>query len=296
MKNRRLKGVIRFSTGLAIAVLGGTSAVHAQIGAFCVNYAPGGVNFGALAASGAFNCADASVGGDAGPGTSTDPSSAGTFGQTANASGTSAGSLALATSQARADANAGVLRVFASSTVDARPVTEPVRSASGRASAFFFDSGFITSPTLAAGTPVTLSGVASVEGSFQGPNAIGVGLFRVYKNGFSPREISFGLGAPPAQSAAAQNFSFNDFVVGDRVDVFMSIIARGDASNVNGASRIGVADMENTGRLFFSVDTPGAQFIAASGHNYAIPEPSTVILCALGLGALAFRVGSRRRR
>lgn len=197
---------------------------------------------------------------------------------------------ALAGASAFASVTDAVLHAFA---------TTPGSGASANASASFFDTLLLTSPTLANGTAVQLFAEMQFSRTVT-PNGVGIPCIG---GSVAYAGIDFGNSAGRAGSVFVQDHTCDNSDINNPIGLIQGIIGQELTLNAFlnagvGALSAGTADAANTFR-FFVTPVGDFSYTAASGNTYvnappptAVPEPSTVLLLGSGL-SLAF---SRVRR
>jgi hypothetical protein len=179
-------------------------------------------------------------------------------------------------------AEIGALHLFAQSSDGG---SNPNSFALARATAAFADTGTVTLPGAAFGTPVHATVTVAIEGS----NTLGTA-------GFGPDVPHLNVGNFINVDNPNGTYSF-DTTVGALIALSLGVEIFADSSI---SSRNNIADYSNTARLFFDFAEPGAFFSADSGHVYssdviATPVPAALPLFATGLGALGL-LGWRRKK
>jgi len=159
--------------------------------------------------------------------------------------------------------------------------------AAARASAAFADTGTVTLPGVAFGTPVQAMVTVAIEGS------------HTLNAGFGPDVPHLNVGNFINTDFPTGTYFFNT-TVGAVISLSLGLQIFADSST---SSTINTADYSNTAQLFFDFADAGAFFSADSGHNYssvaidpsATPIPAALPLFASGLGALGL-LGWRRKK
>jgi hypothetical protein len=181
-------------------------------------------------------------------------------------------------------ADIGTLHLFATSSDSA---SNRNSFASARAGAAFADTGTVTLPGVAFGTPVQAMVTVAIEGS------------HTLNAGFGPDVPHLNVGNFINTDGPSGTYIF-ETTVGAVIPLSLGLEIFADSST---ASTSNTADYSNTAQLFFDFAEAGAFFSADSGHNYssiainpsATPLPAALPLFASGLGALGF-LGWRRKR
>jgi len=180
-------------------------------------------------------------------------------------------------------AEIGTLHLFATSSDLGSNVSS---FAAARASAAFADTGTVTLPGAAFGTPLQAMVTVAIEGSHTSHAGFGSDVPHLNVG-------NFGADSPTG------TYFFNT-TVGAVIALSLGLEIFADSST---SSTINTADYSNTAQLFFDFAEAGAFFSAVSGHNYssaaigpsATPVPAALPLFASGLGALGL-LGWRRKR
>jgi len=167
---------------------------------------------------------------------------------------------------------------------------------SGQGIASFQDPLQITSATLAPGTAVTLLVSMNLTGSTEligpysasGPDSESTltgqlgGTEGVYQELYTVGK--------PVSVTGSKTFTVNS-TVGATLTLVgsLTVAARSTLTNVDNSA---VSNYLDTATFLVQSETDGVSIVSASGHDYAVPEPGTLML--LGLGTLGLAVARRR--
>ncbi len=169
----------------------------------------------------------------------------------------------------------------------------------------YLDTLTVHSSSLAAGTPVTVNFLITLDGSIRTDGSATAYAFTSVYSDYSfngvygtLRPIDTGSGFTGEYSGTFDSFVGSSFVVA--ADLFVA--AQADAGNYYTSGTYSAIDIAflHTEMNYFSVaGDADAQLISASGHDYAmpsaVPEPSAMLMCALGLLGCAARIPRRSK-
>ena len=156
----------------------------------------------------------------------------------------------------------------------------------------WYDLIHVTSPTLAAGTPVRLQLTSTLEGTKS--------AFAPYPNNGTHAYLRTAFGSEFSLIVmqdgilSSSKDIFVDTYVGDMLNLGSSMEIQGETSITDSGPSTCRVDAFNTGLVTLASLTPGATFTSDSGYAYGaapVPEPATFAALALGAAALL-----RRRR
>ena len=208
----------------------------------------------------------------------------------------------LATGTATSDYGAarGVVSVsYVGSTAEGRRV-----AATSQSQAYWGDEFSVFSTSLAAGTPVTLEGLLTLDGiTFADGGFVGGTVEATFQSiraddSYTALTYTYGAGSVAGGFQLSTPITFNTFV-GDTFSANSALVLSAYVDTIylpaSGLQRIGPSaltfDVSHTSLFTLTSATPGANFTAASGASYlppvsSVPEPSTLLLLGVALPIL----------
>jgi hypothetical protein len=149
----------------------------------------------------------------------------------------------------------------------------------------------VMSSTLPTNTPVTLNFSINESGTLTSPNVTAGGAYQASATAFF-QIVQFGGATSLSLNFSSANVSTLSGTLSGFVGEVLTLSQSMELTTyVSGEYEFAhpstsTVDFSDTIHFFGNAATPGVTLASASGHDYSAPEPSAVVLLAVGLGAL----------